>query len=51
VRQVVPGGVNVILEAVGGDTLLECIGLLAPFGRVVGYGPRTATGVWCPFCA
>ena len=44
VRQVVPGGVNVILEAVGGDTLLECIGLLAPFGRVVGYG--AANGDW-----
>jgi NADPH:quinone reductase len=44
VRQVVPGGVNVILEAVGGDTLLQCIGLLAPFGRVVGYG--AANGDW-----
>jgi len=44
VRQAVPGGVNVILEAVGGDTLLECIGLLAPFGRAVGYG--AANGDW-----
>jgi len=44
VRLAVPGGVNVILEAVGGDTLLECIGLLAPFGRAVGYG--AASGDW-----
>ena len=44
VRQAAPGGVNVILEAVGGDTLLECIGLLAPFGRAVGYG--AANGDW-----
>ena len=44
VREAVPGGVNVILEAVGGDTLLECIGLLAPFGRAVGYG--AASGDW-----
>jgi NADPH2:quinone reductase len=44
VRQAAPGGVNVILEAVGGDTLLDCIGLLAPFGRAVGYG--AANGDW-----
>lgn len=43
-REAVPGGVNVVLDAVGGDILLDCIGLLAPFGRVVGYG--AANGHW-----
>lgn len=44
VRDAAPGGVNVILDAVGGDTLLTCVELLAPFGRVVGYG--AANGQW-----
>jgi NADPH:quinone reductase len=44
VRRAAPGGVNVVLDAVGGDTLLECVGLLAPFGRVVAYG--AADGNW-----
>jgi NADPH:quinone reductase-like Zn-dependent oxidoreductase len=44
VRAAAPAGVNVILEAVGGDTLLQCVDLLAPFGRVVGYG--AAGGDW-----
>ena len=44
VRQAFPNGVNVILEAVGGGTLLDCIELLAPFGRTVGYG--AANGEW-----
>lgn len=38
VRLAAPRGVNVILEAVGGETLHQSIGLLAPFGRVVVYG-------------
>jgi NADPH:quinone reductase-like Zn-dependent oxidoreductase len=38
VRLAAPGGVNVILEAVGGQLLHQAIGLLAPFGRVVAYG-------------
>ncbi|MGH3167294.1 MAG: quinone oxidoreductase family protein, partial [Trebonia sp.] len=44
VRDAAPGGVNVALDAVGGGTLLECVGLLAPFGRAVGYG--AADGQW-----
>ena len=41
VRLAAPGGVDVILEAVGGETLHQCIGLLAPFGRTVVYGAAT----------
>jgi NADPH:quinone reductase len=37
-RLAAPGGVNVIIEAVGGQLLHEAIGLLAPFGRAVVYG-------------
>jgi NADPH:quinone reductase-like Zn-dependent oxidoreductase len=44
VEAAVPRGVDVVLDAVGGGTLVECIGLLAPFGRVVGYG--AANGDW-----
>jgi NADPH:quinone reductase len=38
VRLAAPRGVDVILEAVGGDILHASIGLLAPFGRVVVFG-------------
>jgi NADPH2:quinone reductase len=38
VRLAAPGGLDVILEAVGGETLHKGIGLLAPFGRAVVYG-------------
>jgi NADPH2:quinone reductase len=38
VRQATPRGVDVILDAVGGDTLHACVGLLAPHGRVVVFG-------------
>ncbi|MEV5572960.1 zinc-binding dehydrogenase [Spirillospora sp. NPDC052269] len=38
VRAAVPGGVNLVLDAIGGDTLLRSLGLLAPFGRAVVYG-------------
>ncbi len=38
VRAAVPGGVDLVLEAIGGAVLHRCIGLLAPFGRVVAYG-------------
>ncbi len=38
VRSAVPGGVDVALEALGGEFLHQAIGLLAPFGRVVVYG-------------
>jgi len=44
VKAAAPRGVDVILDAVGGGTLLECVELLAPFGRVVGYG--AANGDW-----
>jgi NADPH2:quinone reductase len=44
VKAAAPRGVDVVLDAVGGGTLLECVGLLAPFGRVVGYG--AANGDW-----
>ncbi|HEX6449201.1 MAG TPA: zinc-binding dehydrogenase [Trebonia sp.] len=44
VKAAAPRGVDVILDAVGGGTLLECVGLLASFGRVVGYG--AANGDW-----
>jgi NADPH:quinone reductase len=44
VNAAAPHGVDVVLDAVGGGTLLECVGLLAPFGRVVGYG--AANGDW-----
>jgi NADPH:quinone reductase-like Zn-dependent oxidoreductase len=38
VRAAAPGGVDVALEAVGGEVLHQSIELLAPFGRVVAYG-------------
>jgi NADPH2:quinone reductase len=38
VRSAVPGGVDVALEAVGGETLHRCVGLLAPSGRAVVFG-------------
>jgi len=44
VRRAAPGGVDVVLDAVGAGTLLECIALLAPFGRVAAYG--AADGTW-----
>jgi len=38
VRLAAPGGLDVILDAVGGEMLHTSIGLLAPFGRAVVYG-------------
>ena len=38
VRAAVPGGVDVALDAVGGEALHASVGLLAPLGRVVVYG-------------
>ena len=43
VRRAAPGGVDVVLDSVGGDVLRRSLGLLAPFGRVVVYG--AASGV------
>ena len=38
VRAAAPGGVQLTLEAVGGDVLHQAIGLLAPLGRAVVFG-------------
>jgi NADPH:quinone reductase len=38
VRAAVPGGIDVALDAIGGEALHASIGLLAPLGRVVVYG-------------
>ncbi len=38
VRAAAPGGVDVVLDSVGGATLRTGIDLLAPFGRLVAYG-------------
>jgi NADPH:quinone reductase len=38
VRAAAPGGVDVVLDSVGGAMLREGIDLLAPFGRLVAYG-------------
>jgi NADPH:quinone reductase len=38
VRAAAPGGVDVVLDSVGGATLRAGIDLLAPFGRLVAYG-------------
>jgi NADPH2:quinone reductase len=37
-RSAAPGGLDVVLEAVGGETLRRSLGLLAPFGRAVVFG-------------
>ena len=38
VRAAAPGGVDVVLDSVGGTTLRQSVDLLAPFGRLVAYG-------------
>lgn len=38
VRTVAPDGVDLVVDAVGGQVTLDGIGLLAPFGRLVVYG-------------
>ncbi|MFJ5227924.1 zinc-binding alcohol dehydrogenase family protein [Streptomyces sp. NPDC088400] len=38
VRTAVPGGVDVVLDAVGGDILRRSLDVLAPYGRLVMYG-------------
>ena len=38
VRYAAPGGVDLVLEAVGGEMLHQSLGLLAPFGRIVVFG-------------
>ena len=41
VRAAAPGGVDVVLDAVGGRVLRNSLDLLAPFGRAVVYGAAT----------
>ncbi|ROO88156.1 NADPH:quinone reductase-like Zn-dependent oxidoreductase [Actinocorallia herbida] len=38
VRAAVPGGVDIVLDAVGGDILQRSFEVLAPYGRAVTYG-------------
>ncbi|MEV5986248.1 zinc-binding dehydrogenase [Streptomyces sp. NPDC052051] len=38
VRAAAPGGVDIVLDAVGGETLRRSLGVLAPHGRLVTYG-------------
>ncbi len=38
VRRAAPNGIDVILDSIGGETLLRGLDLLAPFGRTVLYG-------------
>jgi NADPH:quinone reductase-like Zn-dependent oxidoreductase len=38
VRNAAPGGLDMVLEAVGGEILHQSLGLLAPFGRAVVFG-------------
>jgi len=41
VRAAAPGGVDVVVDAVGGPVLQSSLDLLAPFGRAVVYGAAT----------
>jgi NADPH:quinone reductase-like Zn-dependent oxidoreductase len=41
VRAAAPGGIDVVLDAVGGPILQSSLDLLAPFGRAVVYGAAT----------
>lgn len=38
VRRIAPNGVDLVLDAVGGDILLRSFDILAPYGRIVVYG-------------
>ncbi|EXG81577.1 quinone oxidoreductase family protein [Cryptosporangium arvum] len=38
VRAAAPGGVDLVVDAIGGDVLRQSVDLLAPFGRAVVYG-------------
>lgn len=38
VRAAAPAGVDVVLDSVGGEVTLRSVELLAPYGRLVGYG-------------
>jgi NADPH2:quinone reductase len=44
VRELEPGGVDLVLDGVGGPLIGPCIGALRPGGRLVAYGFMAATG-------
>lgn len=45
VREALPGGVDVVADAVGGDVLLRSLDLLAPLGRLAAYGAASGGGL------
>jgi NADPH:quinone reductase-like Zn-dependent oxidoreductase len=45
VREALPGGVDVVADAVGGDVLLRSLDLLAPLGRLAAYGVASGGGL------
>jgi len=51
VRTIAPGGVDVVVEAVGGETLLRSFDTLAPYGRVVSYGAASGELAAVPITA
>jgi NADPH2:quinone reductase len=44
VRELEPGGVDLVLDGIGGPLIGACIGALRPRGRLVAYGFMAATG-------
>jgi NADPH2:quinone reductase len=48
VRAAVPGGVDVVLDAVGGDILQRSFEVLAPYGRAVTYGAASGDLISVP---
>jgi len=48
VRAAVPGGVDLVLDAVGGDVLTSSIDLLTPLGRAVAYGAASGELIGVP---
>ncbi|TWF96880.1 quinone oxidoreductase family protein [Kitasatospora viridis] len=42
VREAAPGGVDLVLDSVGGEVLLRSLDLLAPLGRLVVYGAASS---------
>ena len=44
VRDLEPGGVDLVLDGIGGDLVGPCIGALRPRGRLVAYGFMGVTG-------
>ncbi|MEU0479101.1 zinc-binding dehydrogenase [Streptosporangium sp. NPDC006013] len=48
VREAAPGGVDVVLDSVGGRILLRSLDLLTPFGRAVVYGAASGEATDIP---